>query len=339
MSTPTGAVTKSSNTGVLNGSLVFPNGAVSGDGSGLTGITASGVSPTSGNNVVDAINNAATTHDIADDKLTSNVALLNGNNTFTGTDTFNNPINGSGANLTNLNASNISSGTISDSRLSTNIPLLNSNNVFNGQQIISDILSPVPSRIFGNDWSLLGFSKGGYSDSNDIWRIGKATTSGYSDAFDIQQWDGSGNFVIDRIQVHTNGNTLIAGDLKVIATSVTGPLPAMPGDIECSGSFKGDGSYLSGLMTSNQTGTITFNSNSRCETIYNSNAATIANATITLPTTNAQGQIIRYVTKGAITSVTISGSVDIGAAVTTLAANSSIAYQSISTNGHWIRIL
>lgn len=43
----------------------------------------------------------------------------------------------SGANLTTLNASNISSGTLLDARLSGNIPLLNAANTFTGNEIIS----------------------------------------------------------------------------------------------------------------------------------------------------------------------------------------------------------
>ena len=40
--------------------------------------------------------------------------------------------NGSGANLTSLNAANVSSGTLADARLSSNVPLLNANQSFTG---------------------------------------------------------------------------------------------------------------------------------------------------------------------------------------------------------------
>ena len=91
-------------------------------------------------------------------------------------------------------------------------------------------------------------------------------------------------------------------------------------------------------MTANTTGTITFNSNSHNETIYNTSGSTISSATITLPSTTAAGQVCRYVTGGAVTSVTVSGTVDIGAAVTTLAANSTVAWQADATSGHFVRI-
>src|SRR5207237_1902767 len=63
----------------------------------------------------------------------SNLAKLNGNQTFTGTNTFNNAAHsftGDGSGLTSLNASNVSSGTLSDSRLSSNVPLKNDANTF-----------------------------------------------------------------------------------------------------------------------------------------------------------------------------------------------------------------
>ena len=55
------------------------------------------------------------------------VNFPNVTNTFTGT------FSGSGSNLVNLNAANISSGTLADARLSANVPLLNrSQQMFNG---------------------------------------------------------------------------------------------------------------------------------------------------------------------------------------------------------------
>jgi hypothetical protein len=46
---------------------------------------------------------------------------------------------GDGSSLTNLNASNIASGTLSDSRLSSNVPLLNGTNVFTGTNRFSGV--------------------------------------------------------------------------------------------------------------------------------------------------------------------------------------------------------
>jgi hypothetical protein len=60
-------------------------------------------------------------------------------NFFTGVSTMNNVNNtfagsftGNGAGLTNLNASQLASGTVADARLSTNVPLLNGSAAFAG---------------------------------------------------------------------------------------------------------------------------------------------------------------------------------------------------------------
>lgn len=92
------------------------------------------------------------------------------------------------------------------------------------------------------------------------------------------------------------------------------------------------------VMTPNTTATVTYNSSGQTETVYDTSSSTIANLSITLPSTTKAGETVRYVTAGTATIVTISGTVSIGAAVTTLAANSSIAYQAINNSGSFIRI-
>ena len=74
---------------------------------------------------------------IPDARLATSVARTNTNQTFTGAMNFSNGANtfagafaGNGAAISNLNASNISSGTILDSLLSSNVALKNAANVF-----------------------------------------------------------------------------------------------------------------------------------------------------------------------------------------------------------------
>src|SRR5206468_5834942 len=80
----------------------------------------------------------------------SNLAKLNGTQTFTGANTFSNASNsftGDGSNLTNLNASNVASGTLNDARLSANVALLNGtgpqtftgNNKFTGTVLAKNV--------------------------------------------------------------------------------------------------------------------------------------------------------------------------------------------------------
>lgn len=70
---------------------------------------------------------------LADGRLSANVPRLNSPHTFSGAVTFSNAsslFNGSGAGLTLLNATNVSSGTLADARLSSNVPRLNATNAF-----------------------------------------------------------------------------------------------------------------------------------------------------------------------------------------------------------------
>ena len=109
----------------LSGTIIA--GAFSGDGSGLTNLNASNI-------------NAGT---LADARLSTNVALDNANNTFTGTNTFSSATNanggivtnnaninagtgtitGNGSGLTNLNASDVTTGTLADARLNSDVTL------------------------------------------------------------------------------------------------------------------------------------------------------------------------------------------------------------------------
>ncbi len=77
---------------------------------------------------------------LSDALLSGNVALLNGNQSFSGGNSFPNLLNsfaGNGFGLTSLNANNLSSGTVPDARLSANIPRLNNNQTFTGNNIFN----------------------------------------------------------------------------------------------------------------------------------------------------------------------------------------------------------
>ncbi len=105
---------------------------IQGDGSGLTNVNANKLNGNDSSYYTNASN--LTTGTIANNLL-SNTVTEQGNN-------FNSPnqllqLNSSGglpaisgANLTDLNASNISTGTLADNLLSADVPLLNSNNLF-----------------------------------------------------------------------------------------------------------------------------------------------------------------------------------------------------------------
>lgn len=92
------------------------------------------------------------------------------------------------------------------------------------------------------------------------------------------------------------------------------------------------------VLTSNTTAAITFNASGNSEVIYNSNSATLLTGTITLPTTTVTGQVVQYVSKGAVTTLTMSGgTIDIGTTLTALVANASVQFIATGTNGHFVR--
>lgn len=91
-------------------------------------------------------------------------------------------------------------------------------------------------------------------------------------------------------------------------------------------------------VTLNNTGTASFNVLGLSETIYNTSGTTISALTLTLPSVSAVGQVVRYVSKSAVTTLTVSGTVTVGAAITSLSANQSIAYQAINNTGSYIRV-
>ena len=92
------------------------------------------------------------------------------------------------------------------------------------------------------------------------------------------------------------------------------------------------------LVTVNTSSKVTFNPLGYEETQVNTSGSTIARLTINLPSASSARQVVRYVTAGNCTKVTVEGTVLAGAAVKTLAANSSVAWQAVNTGGTWVRI-
>lgn len=94
---------------------------------------------------------------------------------------------------------------------------------------------------------------------------------------------------------------------------------------------------LGTVMTANTTATVTFNTAGKSETVYNTSASTIGSLAITLSTSATPGMINRYATHGICSVVTVTGTVSIGAAVTAITADSSVAWQAL-TSSTWARI-
>ena len=126
--------------------------AFKGDGAGLRNLDASQLS----------------TGEVSDARLSANVALLNTNQEFTGTNRFTGVVqlanaastvagtfSGNGAGLTNVNATNLT-GTLPDARLSANVALLNANQAFTGTNrfagvaLLTNVANTVAGTFSGN---------------------------------------------------------------------------------------------------------------------------------------------------------------------------------------------
>ena len=128
-----------------NATAVTLTGAFTGNATGLTNLNAANVTGT-----------------LADARLSSNVALLNTNQTFTGSNRFAGVVTatnvantiagsftGNGGGLTNLDATDLT-GTLADARLSTNVALRNASQTFSGANNFTNL-----ANTFAGDGSAL----------------------------------------------------------------------------------------------------------------------------------------------------------------------------------------
>jgi hypothetical protein len=196
-------------------------GTLIGDGSGLTNLSA-----------------ASLTSTVADARLSTNVAFLNGTNTFSGTNQFagriiatnaNNQVSGTftgnGGSLTNLNAANLTS-TVADARLSANVALLNSSNLFAGPVIATNANNQFAGTFTGNGSSLTNLNA-----TNLTGTVADARLSS-----NIGRLNGTNTF---------SGTNQFAG--RMVATNANN---------QVSGTFTGNGGGLTSLATANLSGTI-----------------------------------------------------------------------------------
>ena len=133
---PAGDLTLTSGNATVGGNLGVTGAATLGSTLDVTGnytSTNGNLSLTNGNAAVGGalgVTGATTLGSTLD--VTGNYTSTNGSMTLT-----NGTFTGNGSGLTNLNASNVSSGTLNDSRLSSNVALKNINNSFSADQTVN----------------------------------------------------------------------------------------------------------------------------------------------------------------------------------------------------------
>lgn len=120
----------------------------------------------------------------------------------------------------------------------------------------------------------------------------------------------------------------------------SGTVIATNGFATAGGTYAGNGSGLTNLvsMLDNETSSVTFNANGNSETDYHLATATMASLTIHLPAVSIPGEIVRFVSAAPATTVAVSGTVSIGPALSTLDASSCVAWQAVNYSGSWVRI-
>ena len=153
--TYTGVNVFSGATKLTNAQNTF-NGAFTGNGAGLTNLTlptpanfsgalSGDVTGTQSATIVSQVGGASA--NVIASAVNTAVAATSANNPSTlvkrdasgnfSAGTISGTFSGAGANVTNINAANISSGTLADARLSTNVSLLNGNQTYTGANIFS----------------------------------------------------------------------------------------------------------------------------------------------------------------------------------------------------------
>ncbi len=177
---------------------------------------------------------------ISDTRLSSNVALRDASQAFTGANTFatasgnfsgngngltNLNLTGNGANLTNLNASRLAGGTVADARLSTNVALRNATQTFTGTNSFNN-----PSNSFTGTFSGDG---AGLQNLNALAMKGFLNVT--SRVFNIAQIDNT--FSAESVAVSGNYAYLAAGGSGLLIYDVNNPAnPVLISSIDNGGS-------------------------------------------------------------------------------------------------------
>jgi hypothetical protein len=190
------------------------SGLIFADGSSMTTAGGGGATP-SGNSVVNAINDPATSVTINDNRLSGNVARLNSANNWTGANTF----NGDQSITGNISAT----GSVSAGTLSVDANTL---------QVTGD------SHRVGIGAQTPGFNLHVSDSGNTGLRVENATNGGT-----LASFGGSGDFSIDAVGV--NGGRLIVkeGGNVGVGTNNPGDKLSVAGTVSASGGFKfADGS-------------------------------------------------------------------------------------------------
>ena len=288
------------------GNLLSGTGTFAGNGGGLTNLAATGLTGT-----------------VADARLSANVALLNTNQAFTGSNRFAGvatltnagnmlagtftgtsagTFTGNGGSLTNLSAANLT-GTVADGRLTTNVALLNVNQTFTGTNLFGQrvgigstnpgqLLQVGDATIAGSQGMIRLGSRSPTNSAYRTWDIGVPQTGGDTTGIGY-------SFVIDDPLLGTTPEFVIRWNTGYVGIGRTNPATALDvnGTVTATG-FSGNGAGLT-----NVPGTFVWQVVAGATVAAQPNAGYVANnatqVSITLPASPNIGDIVRVSGMGA----------------------------------------
>lgn len=247
------------------------HGSASGlDADLLDGQHASAFAPASHNH--DGTN--ITTGTIGDARLSANIARLNTNQTFTASNVFtgvvnatnaNNQITGSfsgtGANLTSLNGSQITSGTVADARLSGNVALLNTSQTHTGTPLFNPPSGPPflagNSNVVANlNASLLSGAPLSALVRKDLSQTSTQSMLGTLIVGNVSPHAGYLNQGWQGVAAHVFSSSYYYGPDAVSTIYIGQSNPVNIGGTLTAASFTGSGSGLSSIPAGNLTGNV-----------------------------------------------------------------------------------
>lgn len=148
------------------------------------------------------------------------VNFSNGTNTFTGTFT------GNGGNLTNLNASQITSGTLADARLSGNVDLLNASQTFTGSKTFDSTVNYFGTNYYNGTTAVISYGTGNYYGVNTFSNNGNTFVGSFF-GNGLVGWVPISSIALQAARDH--GYMLTSPSLTTVTLPATAGLT--PGDI------------------------------------------------------------------------------------------------------------
>lgn len=212
--------------------------------------------------------------------------------------------------------------------------------LFSGAKTVANFWSQTGNTLFPTTTSNRVLIGGATDDTSSSLQVAGATSLDGG----LAKTDGSGNIAAATVACgNLTFNTAVysdAGNTLQSSTTNSTELGYLGG---ATSSIQSQLNAKAGTpsVTNDNTTTVTFATDGTNQTRYDTTSSLATAITIALPAgaaTSTVGQILRYVSNRAVTTVTVTGTVAAGPALTSFAAAGVAAWQAADTAGTWIRI-